>query len=56
LGEAYSTRCVVCFFVALVLKCKQDEKCDGMVVMRDIDVWSLCEHHMVPFYGKAHIA
>lgn len=34
----------------------EDEKCDGMIVMKDIDVWSLCEHHMVPFYGVAHIA
>ena len=35
---------------------EESASCDGMVVMRDIDVWSMCEHHAVPFYGKAHIA
>jgi len=29
---------------------------DELVVVRDIDFYSLCEHHMVPFFGRAHVA
>jgi GTP cyclohydrolase I len=29
---------------------------DEMVLIRDIDVFSLCEHHMLPFFGRAHVA
>ncbi len=33
-----------------------DEPHDNLVCVRDIEIYSLCEHHMLPFFGKAHVA
>jgi GTP cyclohydrolase IA len=32
------------------------EEHDNMIMVRDIELYSMCEHHMLPFFGKAHIA
>ena len=32
------------------------EKCDQMVVLKDIEFYSMCEHHMLPFIGRADVA
>ncbi|MCP4482518.1 MAG: GTP cyclohydrolase I FolE [bacterium] len=34
----------------------QEESYDEIVLVKDIPVYSLCEHHMIPFFGKAHVA
>lgn len=33
-----------------------EESHDNMILVRDIELYSLCEHHMLPFFGKAHVA
>ncbi|MCC8019710.1 MAG: GTP cyclohydrolase I FolE [Rikenellaceae bacterium] len=53
---AFLTQGYCCDPKEILLSARFKEEYKQMVIVKDIEVYSLCEHHMLPFYGKAHVA
>jgi GTP cyclohydrolase I len=41
---------------AIIESAKFHENVSEMIIVKDIEIYSMCEHHMLPFFGKAHVA
>jgi GTP cyclohydrolase I len=41
--------------LAVLNSARFTERCNKMIVVKDIEFYSLCEHHILPFFGKAHV-
>ncbi len=53
---AYLTQGYEMDAVEIINSAKFEESYSEMVIVKNIELYSMCEHHMLPFYGKAHIA
>ena len=53
---AFLTRGYTMSLADVVGDAQFEEEHENMVMVRDIELYSMCEHHMLPFFGKAHIA
>ncbi len=42
--------------VKIIKSAMFEEKYDDMIIVRDIEIFSMCEHHMLPFFGRCHVA
>ncbi len=40
---------------AILKSAMYEEECNHMIIVRDIELYSMCEHHLLPFFGKCHI-
>lgn len=52
----YSTQGYQLDAAAILNSAKFHEEMNEMIIVKDIELYSMCEHHMLPFFGKAHIA